>query len=44
MDGDAQELSGGRINLAYDFSKQSLEIARSQAQFGATTIPLNGAI
>jgi hypothetical protein len=44
MDGDAQELSGGRINLAYDFSKDTLEIARSQAQFGATTIPLNGAL
>jgi len=44
MDGDAQELTGGRINLAYDFSKPSLEIARSQFQFGSTIVPLNGAI
>lgn len=44
MDGDPQELSGGRLNLAYDFSKQTLEIAKSRIQFGATSIPLNGAI
>jgi hypothetical protein len=44
MDADEQELSGGRINLAYDFSKQSLEIAHSQVQFGATKVPFNGAV
>ncbi|WP_028744572.1 DUF3971 domain-containing protein [Rhizobium mesoamericanum] len=44
MDGDQQELSGGHINLAYDFSKQTLEIAKSRVQFGATSVPLNGAL
>ncbi|MBB3398967.1 MULTISPECIES: DUF3971 domain-containing protein [unclassified Rhizobium] len=44
MDGDQQELSGGRINLAYDFSKQTLEIAKSRVQFGATSVPLSGAL
>ncbi len=44
MDGDEQPLTGGRINLAYDFTKQSLEIARSQLQFGATIVPFNGAL
>ena len=43
-DGDSQELSGGQINLAYDFDKQTLEIARSSARFGATTLPFNGAL
>ncbi|MBB3134938.1 hypothetical protein FHS26_002676 [Rhizobium pisi] len=43
-DGDAQELSGGQINLVYDFTKQTLEIAKSNARFGATTLPLNGAL
>ena len=44
MDGDEQELSGGRINLAYDFSKQTLEIAKSRVQFGATSVPVTGAL
>ncbi|NMN69290.1 DUF3971 domain-containing protein [Rhizobium sp. 57MFTsu3.2] len=44
MDGDQQELSGGRINLAYDFDKQKLEIAKSRVQFGATSVPLTGAL
>ncbi|MBB4572923.1 DUF3971 domain-containing protein [Rhizobium lentis] len=43
-DGDPQELSGGQINLAYDFAKQTLEIAKSNARFGATTVPINGAL
>ncbi|WP_434730126.1 hypothetical protein [Rhizobium binae] len=43
-DGDRQELSGGQINLVYDFAKQTLEIARSNARFGATTVPFNGAL
>ncbi|MFK0334921.1 DUF3971 domain-containing protein [Rhizobium sp. NPDC090275] len=44
MDGEAQPLTGGRVNLAYDFTKQSLEIARSQLQFGPTIVPFNGAL
>ncbi|TAU88967.1 DUF3971 domain-containing protein [Rhizobium leguminosarum] len=43
-DGDPQQLSGGQINLVYDFAKQTIEIARSNAQFGATTLPINGAL
>ncbi|MBX4996570.1 YhdP family protein [Rhizobium lentis] len=43
-DGDPQELSGGQFNLAFDFAKQTLEIARSNVRFGATTLPLNGAL
>ncbi|MGG7579862.1 AsmA-like C-terminal domain-containing protein [Rhizobium sp. Nf11,1] len=43
-DGDPQELSGGQINLAYDFVKQTVEIAKSNLRFGATTLPLNGAL
>ncbi|ANK85908.1 MULTISPECIES: YhdP family protein [unclassified Rhizobium] len=43
-DGDPQELSGGQINLAYDFIKQTVEIAKSNLRFGATTLPLNGAL
>ncbi|MBB3646025.1 hypothetical protein FHX14_002218 [Rhizobium sp. BK619] len=43
-DGDPQELSGGQINLVYDFAKQTLEIARSNARFGATSVPINGAL
>ncbi|MGO7032345.1 hypothetical protein ELI49_11000 [Rhizobium ruizarguesonis] len=43
-DGDSQEISGAQINLVYDFDKQTLEIARSNARFGATTIPFNGAL
>ncbi len=44
VDGDEQRLSGGRVNLGYDFNKQTLEISRSQAQFGDTSVPFNGAI
>ncbi|OWV78754.1 hypothetical protein ATY78_11655 [Rhizobium sp. R635] len=43
-DGDPQELSGGQINLTYDFAKQTLEIGKSSIRFGATTLPLNGAL
>ncbi|KPH08246.1 hypothetical protein CO657_09585 [Rhizobium acidisoli] len=43
-DGDPQELSGGQINLVYDFAKLTLEIARSNARFGATMVPINGAL
>ncbi|ARO30340.1 AsmA-like domain-containing protein [Rhizobium sp. NXC14] len=43
-DGDPQELSGGQINLSYDFVKQTVEIAKSNLRFGATTLPLNGAL
>jgi len=44
LDGDQQQLNGGKVNLSYDFKKQTIEIDRSQGQFGATTIPFNGAL
>lgn len=44
VDGDEQRLSGGRINLGYDFGKQTLEISRSQVQFADTSVPFNGAV
>lgn len=44
VDGDQQQLSGGQINLDYDFKKETIEIARSQGQFGATTVPFNGGL
>lgn len=44
VDGDSQELTDGQLNLAYDFDKQTLEIAKSQLHLGATILPFNGAI
>ena len=44
VDGDSQELTDGQINLAYDFDKQTLEIAKSRLQFGATVLPITGAL
>lgn len=44
VDGDQQELTSGQINLDYDFKKQTIEIAKSQGQFGATSVPFNGAL
>lgn len=44
VDGDSQELTDGQINLAYDFDKQTLEIAKSRLRFGGTILPLTGAV
>ena len=44
FDGIDQELSGGVINLAYDFGKHSLEILQSEIRFGTTVVPFNGAV
>ncbi len=44
VDGDWQDLTDGQLNLAYDFDKETLEIAKSQLRLGATTLPFNGAI
>jgi hypothetical protein len=43
-DGIEQPFDGADIHVAYDFSKNSIEILKSQAQFGATILPLTGAI
>jgi hypothetical protein len=44
FDGVSQELSGGSINAAFDFSKNSLEILQSQMRFGPTNLPFVGAV
>ncbi|MGW9230385.1 YhdP family protein [Pseudorhizobium sp. NPDC055634] len=44
FDGIAQELSGGSIKAAYDFSKHSLELLQSEVRFGPTTVPFVGAV
>lgn len=44
FDGVNQELSGGSINAAFDFAKNSLEILQSELQFGPTRLPLVGAV
>lgn len=44
VDGDEQTLTGGEVNLGYDFSKQTLEIASSHLQLDATRLPFNGAL
>lgn len=44
FDGIEQELSGGAINAAYDFSKHSLELLQSEIRFGPTVVPFVGAV
>lgn len=44
VDGDSQELTDGQLNLAYDFDKQTLEIAKSQLHLGSTVLPISGAV
>ena len=44
MDRDAQDLTQANINLAYNFDRQTLEIAPSKAQFVGTTVPFSGAL
>ena len=44
FDGVAQQLSGGSIHAAYDFSKNSLELLPSEIRFGPTVLPFVGAV
>ena len=44
VDGDSQQLTDGQVNLAYDFDKQTLEIAKSQLHLGPTVLPISGAV
>ena len=44
MDRDAQDLTQANINLAYNFARQTLEIAPSTAQFVRTIVPFSGAL
>ncbi len=44
MDGDTQEFSGATLDLAYDFTKDSLEFMPSRVVFGRTVLPFTGAV
>jgi hypothetical protein len=44
FDGIEQTLSGANINVAYDFSKNSIELLKSEARFGPTILPFTGAM
>ncbi|MEB2843400.1 hypothetical protein GAO09_04675 [Rhizobiales bacterium RZME27] len=44
FDGVGQALSGAEINVAYNFSKQSIEILPSLARLGLTVVPISGAV
>jgi hypothetical protein len=44
MDRDKQDLTQANINLAYDFTRQKLEIVQSKAQFVGTMVPFSGAL
>ncbi|TWF49665.1 DUF3971 domain-containing protein [Neorhizobium alkalisoli] len=44
FDGIEQTFSGANINIAYDFTKNSIEILKSEARFGPTILPLTGGV
>ncbi len=44
FDGLQQLFTGATINVAYDFSKNSIELLRSEARFGPTVLPFTGAV
>ncbi len=44
FDGLEQVFSGANINIAYDFTKNSVELLKSEARFGPTILPFTGAV
>ncbi|MBT9372357.1 AsmA-like C-terminal region-containing protein [Rhizobium sp. CSW-27] len=44
FDGVGQELSGAEVRVAYDFTRNSIEILPSQFRFGPTVVPFTGAV
>lgn len=44
FDGVPQELSSAEVRVAYNFSKNSIEILPSEMRFGPTILPLTGAV
>lgn len=44
FDGLEQTFSGADINIAYDFTKNSIELLKSEARFGPTILPFTGAV
>lgn len=43
-DGIAQELTLARLNFGYDFTKDTLELSSSRAEFGGMILPLSGGL
>ena len=43
-DGIAQELTRARLNFGYDFTKDTLELSSSRAEFGPMVLPLSGGL
>jgi hypothetical protein len=44
FDGLQQVFSGAEINVAYNFSKDSIELLKSEARFGPTVVPFTGGV
>jgi hypothetical protein len=44
FDSIGQPFSGAGINIAYDFSRDAIEIGKSEARFGPTILPFTGAV
>ena len=44
FDGLQQPLTGAVINIAYDFTKNTVELLQSEARFGPTVLPFTGAV
>lgn len=43
-DGQDQSLDEATLNLQYDFSKRTIELAQSQARLGEVTLPVSGGL
>ncbi|MDH4413268.1 MAG: DUF3971 domain-containing protein [Rhizobium sp.] len=43
-DGQRQDLTDARLNLSYDFGKDTIELGESTARFGETVFPLSGGV
>lgn len=44
QDGNPQELTRATLNFAYDFSKDTIEVASSRADFGPMIMPISGGL
>ena len=44
QDGNPQEVTRGTLNFAYDFSKDTIEVASSRIDFGPMVMPISGGL
>lgn len=44
QDGNPQEVTRGTLNFAYDFSKDTIEVASSRIDFGPMIMPISGGL